>query len=200
MVTNYVYPSAQVGEFRQALLYASGPASYSTTAGDPVYNPGANEYINVPTSTRTQSGNYNVDFQPTAVGYNNIRAGAPSPSQSGWTARWSFTNLNGGSGVASVTGTGQSGMTVGTYALTIAAPPTGGTQAVGSITVLTATTFTTNISNPGSGYTTAPTVSAATGGTPPTLTAHLSVAGAEVAAGANLSAELIQFGAVISSL
>lgn len=200
MNTNYVYPSAQVGEFRQALLYATGPASYSTTAGDPVYNPGANEYINVPTSTRTQSGNYNVDFQPTAVGLNIIRAGAPNPGQSGWTARWSFTNLNGGSGVASVTGSGGTGMTVGTYALSIAAPPAGGVQAVGSIQVLTATTYAITITNPGSGYTTAPTTTAATGGTPPTLTAHLSVAGAEVAAGANLSAEQIQFGAVISSL
>ena len=45
MNTNYVYPSAQVGEFRQALLYAAGPASYSQATGDPVYNPGANEYI-----------------------------------------------------------------------------------------------------------------------------------------------------------
>jgi hypothetical protein len=198
--TNYVYPSAQVGEFRQALLYAVGPASYSTTAGDPVYNPGANEYINVPTSTRTLSGNYNVDFQPAAVGYNNIRAGAPSAGQSGWTARWSFTNLNGGSGVASVTGSGGTGMTVGTYALSIAAPPTGGVQAVGNIQVLTATTYTITITNPGSGYTSAPATTAATGGTPPTLTAHLSAAGAEVAAGANLSAEQIQFGAVISSL
>ena len=91
-------------------------------------------------------------------------------------------------------------MTVGTFALSIAAPPTGGVQAVGNIQVLTATTYTITITNPGSGYTSAPTTTAATGGTPPTLTAHLSVAGAEVAAGANLSAELIQFGAVISSL
>ena len=199
MNTNYVYPSAQVGEFRQALLYASGPATYAA-AGDPVYNPGANEYINVPTSTRTLSGNYNVDFQPAAVGYNIVRAGAPSPSQSGWTARWSFVNIGGGSGVASVTGSGGTGMTPGTYPLTIAAPPAGGTQAVGNIQVLTATTYTITITNPGSGYTTAPTTTAATGGTPPTLTSHLSVAGAEVAAGSNLSAELIQFGAVISSL
>lgn len=200
MNTGYVYQGAQVGEFRNSLLWAAGPASYSQTTGDPVYNPGANEYISFPSSTRTQSGNYNVDFSPTAVGYGIVRAGAPSPTQSGWTARWSFANIGGGSGVASVTGSGGSGMTVGTYPLSIAAPPTGGVQAVGSITVLTATTYTIAISNPGAGYTSAPTTTAATGGTPPTLTAHLSVAGAEVATGANLSAELIQFGALESQL
>lgn len=90
MNTNYVYPSAQVGELRQALLYASGPASYSA-AGDPVYNPGANEYINFPSACRTVSGTYDVRFAPVAAGHNIVRAGAPSPSQSGWVARWYTT-------------------------------------------------------------------------------------------------------------
>ena len=94
MNTNYVYPSAQVGEFRNAMLYASGPSSYSPTAGDPVYNPGANEYINFPTECMSASGNYRVRFVPTATGLNIVRAGAPSPSQSGWTAHWDYAPSN----------------------------------------------------------------------------------------------------------
>ena len=90
MNTNYVYPSAQVGEFRNAMLYAAGPSSYNPTTGDVVYNPGANEYINFPTECLTQSGNYRVRFVPTATGLNQIRAGGPSPSQSGWTAYWGY--------------------------------------------------------------------------------------------------------------
>lgn len=201
MNTNYVYPSAEVGELRNALLYAIGPSSYAA-AGDPVYNPGSGEYINFPSDCTSLSGNYKVRFIPLATGYNQVRAGGGvgGPSVSGWTARYEFTNVSGGAGVASVTGSGGSGMTVGTYALSIAAPPTGGVQAVGTITVLTATTYTINISNPGAGYTSAPATTAATGGTPPTLTAHLSVAGAEVAAGTNLSTEQFQFGALVSSL
>lgn len=91
MNTNYVYPSAQVGEFRNAMLYASGPASYAV-AGDAVYNPGSSEYINFPSNCRTLSGNYDVRFIPTAVGLNQIRAGGgvAGPSASGWTAIWEY--------------------------------------------------------------------------------------------------------------
>ena len=201
MNTNYVFPAAEVGEIRNALLYAIGPASYAA-AGDPVYNPGSGEYINFPCDCTSLSGNYKVRFIPLATGYNQVRAGGGvgGPSVSGWTARYEFTNVSGGAGVASVTGSGGSGMTVGTVPLTIAAPPAGGVQATGTLTVLTATTFTTKITNPGSGYTSAPTTTAATGGTPPTLTAVLSVAGAEVAVGANLSTEQFQFAALVSSL
>jgi hypothetical protein len=91
--TNYVYPSAQVGEFRAAMLYGSGPSSYAST-GDPVNNPGANEYINFPSECTSVSGNYRVRFQPTAVGLNIIRAGAPAPSQSGWNAIWEYAGGN----------------------------------------------------------------------------------------------------------
>jgi len=87
--TNYVYPSAQVGEFRNALLYGSGPASYSTS-GDVVYNPGTNEYINFPCECMSSSGNYRVRFVPTSTGLNVVRAGAPNPGQSGWTAAWEY--------------------------------------------------------------------------------------------------------------
>ena len=96
-------------------------------------------------------------------------------------------------GVNLVTGSGGSGMTVGTYALSFTNTGTGGTGAAGTITVLTATTYTISVTNPGSGYTSAPTVSAATGGTPPTLTATIgAVSGGEVASGTNLSGETVR--------
>ena len=120
MNTNYVYPSAQVGEFRNAMLYASGPASYAT-AGDTVYNPGSSEFINFPSDCTSLSGNYQVRFVPSAVGLNQIRAGGGvnGPSQSGWTARWFFNNIGGGSGVAKVAqNAAGTGMTPGTYPIT----------------------------------------------------------------------------------
>lgn len=77
----------------------------------------------------------------------------------------SYTNPKVGQVTAINQVTAGSGMTPGTYSLTIGAPPTGGTQAVGTITV-TATAITSySITNPGSGYIAPPTVSAATGGT-----------------------------------
>lgn len=97
---------------------------------------------------------------------------------------WQFATTG---SVASVTVSGGTGMTPGTYALAFSGG--GGTGATGTLTVLTATTTSTPvITNPGSGYTSAPTVTAATGGTPPTLTAVLSTAGQQVGPGANLSA------------
>ena len=95
MNTAYVYQGSQVGEFRNSLLWAAGPASYTPmtaagTGGDVVYNPGANEYINFPCDCTSKSGNYKVRFVPTDVGNNIIRAGSTSPSQSGWTAVWEY--------------------------------------------------------------------------------------------------------------
>ena len=99
MNTAYVYEGAQVGEFRNSLLWAAGPASYTplTSAGvggDVVYNPGANEYINFPSDCTSLSGNYRVRFVPTAVGANLVRAGAPSPGTSGWTAVWDYVGAS----------------------------------------------------------------------------------------------------------
>jgi len=83
--------------------------------------------------------------------------------------------------------TAGSGMTAGTYALVISAPPAGGTQATGTITV-TATAITSYaITNPGSGYVAPPTVSAVTGGTPVTLAATI---GNQLFAGTYMWAQL----------
>jgi hypothetical protein len=89
--TSYVGgQSAQFGEFKPALLTATGPSSYPA-AGDVVYNPASGDYINFPMDCNTQSGNYRVRFVPTTAGV--IRAGAPSPSQSGWTAFWDYRGI-----------------------------------------------------------------------------------------------------------
>ena len=198
MNTNYVYPSAQVGEFRNAMLYASGPASYAT-AGDTVYNPGSSEFINFPSDCTSLSGNYQVRFVPSAVGLNQIRAGGGvnGPSQSGWTAHWFFNNIGGGSGVAKVTQNAAGpGMTPGTYPITFSSG-----AATGTVTVTATTVTAAVVTNPGY-YTTPPTatIGGTPGGTPATLTVTMSTAAQEVPTGANLSAETLQFGAVISSL
>lgn len=202
MNTNYVYPSAQVGEFRQAMLYAVGPASYSQATGDPVYNPGANEYIDFPMQAVTASGNYSVEFNPIAAGLNIVRAGAPSPSQSGWTARWFSQNLNGTVSVAKIVqNVAGTGMTPGTYPITFSGG-TATTAATGTVTVTATTVTSVSITNPGL-YTVAPTgatIGGSPGGTPATLTLTASTPGSEIPTGANLSAETLQFGAVISSL
>lgn len=194
MNTNYVYRSSQVGELKLALLYASGPASLAA-AGDPVYNPGADEYINFPFECTTLSGNYHVEFVPSAVGLNNTRAGAPSPSQSGWTALWQYS---GKQGVIVAQNAAGSGMTPGTVVPIVFAGGTGG-GAAGTVTVLTATTISINITNSGS-YTAAPTATiTGTGGTPATLNVTIAPAAGTVPAGTNLSAEQVQFGAIVSS-
>lgn len=195
MNTNYVYPSAQVGEFRLAMLYAIGPASVAA-AGDPVYNPGANEYINFPMSVLTQSGNYQVKFFPSAVGNNIVRAGAPSPSQSGWTALWLYSGRQGVIVTQNATGTG---MTPGTYPISFSGGTGGG--AAGTVTVSATAVTAVNITNAGS-YTVAPTatIGGSPGGTPATLTVALAGSGGPVAVGTNLSAEQIQFAALVSSL
>lgn len=199
MNTNYVYPSAEVGELRNALLYAIGPSSYAA-AGDPVYNPGSGEYINFPSDCTSLSGNYKVRFIPLATGYNQVRAGGGvgGPSVSGWTAVWEYTGSQ--QGVASVQQlVAGSGMTPGTYPITFSGGT--GSGAAGTVTVSATAVTAVAITNRGS-YTVAP--SAAIGGTPggtaATLSVTLGASGGPVATGTNLSAEQIQFAALVSSL
>lgn len=161
-----------------------GPSSYNATTGD-VYNVAGNQ---------NQGGFDKVNAGSSLDGLYTVTSKYPAGTSAGIGVTsvslfWTFATTG---SVASVTGTGGTGMTVGSFPLVIAAPPAGGVQAVGTITVLTATTFTTTISNPGAGYTSAPATSAATGGTPPTLTANLSTAGTAVATGANLSASAVR--------
>jgi len=203
MNTSYVYQSAQVGEFRQALLTAKGPSAYSQTTGDPVSNPGANEYISFANSCVAQSGNYAVTFTPAAAGA--VRAGAASPSQSGYTARWTYSgNASAGKTVTSAAVTAGSGYTAGTYKITT----TGGSgtrQAILSVVVnVSGQIASATVIDPGVGFATAPTVpltalgSGTSGAVTPTVTTV--TPGAEVATGAILSGETVQFGAVVTQL
>ena len=84
-------------------------------------------------------------------------------------------NIPDGTQVANVTGSGGSGMTTGTYPLVFSGgSPT--TAATGTITVTSPTAYTILVTGSGSGYHSVPTVTAATGGTPPALLAILTTA------------------------
>lgn len=77
-----------------------------------------------------------------------------------------FTNPKVGQVTSILQITAGTGMTPGTYTLTIGAPLAGGVQAVGTVTVSATALTSYSITNPGSGYIAPPAVSAATGGTP----------------------------------
>jgi hypothetical protein len=179
---------------KPVVLSGNGPASYSIANADVIYNPGSGEYLNAVSPCTTQSGAYNLIAIPVATG--QVRAGAPSPSQSGFAFRW-FT-----SGLGAVTSVTQnvagSGMTPG---VTVPITFSGNGGAAGTVTVLTATTIQINLTKGGS-YTSTPTATVTgTGGTPPTLTVGSVVTTVgQVADGTNLSAESVQFGAIISAL
>lgn len=175
-----------IGAKLQAIVDHFGPISYSQTTGDiyPASNLGRGGFDKV-SGGLTLDGLYNV-----VAGY-PAGTGAGSPSTSA-VLTWNFATSG---AVASVTGTGGTGMTVGTYALAFSGG--GGSGAVGTLTVLTGTTFSTVITSPGKGYTSAPTVTAATGGTPPTLTANLSTSGSQAPTGSNLSGSAVRLEAIM---
>ncbi|MGA1981492.1 MAG: ferritin-like domain-containing protein [Acidobacteriaceae bacterium] len=94
-------------------------------------------------------------------------------------------------GLTGISGSGGTGMTVGTYPLAFSGGG-GGTGAVGTLTVLTATTFSVTLTNQGSGYTSAPTITAtgltvSTGGTLPTVTATVATQITTTASGITLT-------------
>jgi hypothetical protein len=168
-----------------------------------VYNPGAQEYLIAPTSTTTQSGNYQVNFQPVIVG--DVRAGAPNATTSGWIANWLYSGQASEGEIATSVAvtTAGSGYTNGTYTITT----TGGgftRQPVVSVTVSGTDITAASIIDPGIGGTSAPTVPLTSLGSGTlgvvTVTVAAATPGAEVATGTVLAAEKIQFGALISNL
>jgi hypothetical protein len=197
MNTSYVYSAAPT-EFKPALLTAAGPASYSQATGDPLYNAASSEFIIVPFDCTSESGNYFVRFVPTTTGVGIIRAGAPSPNQSGWTARWFYTGLGNATGVNGVAiTTAGTGGTNGT--VTIASTGGGGTGATISVTTAGGIITAVKLLTPGTGYTSVPTFTIAAGTGAVTATIG-STGGIEVGTGVNLSAESIQFGCFTSQL
>jgi hypothetical protein len=197
MNTSYVQgQTVQVGDLKPAVLWGYGPASYNLATGDILYNPGNSDYIEFPSDCTTQTGNYSLTATPISAG--TLRAGAPSPSQSGWMWVWKYS---GEQGVKSVVQNAAGvGMTPGTV-VPIVFSGGGGAAAAGTVTVLTATTISIQITNSGQGYTTTPTATVTgTGGTPPTLTVTTFPAYGIVPNGTNLSQEVVQFGALVSQL
>jgi hypothetical protein len=163
----------------------TGPTSYAT--GGEVLGQGAyggpnifglaGFYAVIPCG-ESVSGNYQV---VTNYGGTGVRSSVK--------LKWKYTGTS-GEGVVNVTQTtAGSGMTAGTYPLSF-----GSGSAAGTITVTASAITNVTITNPGV-YTggVAPTVTAATGGTPPVLAAVLgSLTGTEVPSGTNLSAETVR--------
>jgi hypothetical protein len=160
--------------------FGPGPSSY-VAGGDAISFPRFQNYIDTVEGSLTPDGVYLVLGRPSAVG-----------PRATWYAVWQFATT--GSVASLAIATAGSGQTPGTYS--VAATGGGGSGAVASITVAAGGTVTAVpiITSPGKNYTSAPTFTLAAGGTPATFTPTLSVAGNQVAAGANLSAEQVQLG------
>lgn len=166
------------GGHRAGAVGYSGPTSYTPVTGDAlavngILGSGTRTHAIIP--TLTSDGLYSVKVQP-----DNAK-GVPAS----WIARWFYAgNVSGVNGV--IIATAGSGQTNGTY--TIAATGGGGTGATVSITVAGGAITVAHVTNPGSGYTSAPTFTVAEGGTPGTLTATFgSTGGGEVVTGTDLS-------------
>lgn len=174
------------GRTRSVTYDHTGPVSYALggeTLGQSVYGGpnvfGLAGFYTVIPAGPSVSGNYAVD---TLYGGTGVRSSVK--------LRWKYAGV-GTTGVIGVGTSGGSGMTAGTYALAFSGG--GGSGASGTITVTGSAVTSIVLTSPGTGYTSAPTVTAATGGTPPTLAATIgSNAGGEVAAATNLSAETVR--------
>jgi hypothetical protein len=157
--------------------YGNGPSSYVAT-GDPIVLPRYDNYIDVIFSALSVGGAYEVKALPQSFG-----------NRATQTLVWSGVLGTVASVAQNVAGTGQ---TPGTYIVN--ATGGGGSGAQISVVVATATTLgAIKVLNAGVGYTSAPTFTLASGGTPATLTATLTVAG-PVAPGTDLSAQVVQIG------
>lgn len=181
---------AHVGEQEIWLVAGAGPSAYNPATGDPVFGPANGEWMGAPSGTAfTPDGLYKVNFIPSIV---------PSLRPT-WTARWSYAGFTGAGGTqvataTTITGAGT-GQTNGTYVINGVGG--GGTGMQMTVVVSGGLVTSAQITNPGSGYTSAPTFTVAAGGTPGTVTVTMAAnTGQEVPVGANLSAEQVQFMAV----
>jgi hypothetical protein len=178
------------GRTRAIILDHTGPSSY--VIGGESLSQSANGGPNV----LGLAGFYHVEAGVSASGTYTIQVlyGGTGVRNS-IKLRWNYRASS--QGVSSVTSSGGSGMTAGTYPLTFTNTNTGGSGAAGTITVTASAVTSISITSPGTGYFAAPTVTAATGGTPPTLTATAGIVnGGEVASGTNLSGETIRLLAI----
>jgi len=181
------YP-ARLGDKQQIVTDHTGPASY----------PAGGETLGVLNNSTgvTAQGLSSIDFldvMDVSVSGNYFVNSQPSGAGTRKTAKllWFFSGVN-GQGVLVTQNAAGSGMTPGTKVNIVFAGGTGPGGAVGTVTVLTATTIQINVTNPGS-YTTAPTATiSGTGGTPATLTVALAAINTQVTAGVNLSGETVR--------
>ena len=181
------------GRSKWNILDHTGPSSYvvgGETIGQSVYGGpntyGLASYDAVIPAGESISGNYQAQT-------NYVGKGVRSQVK----LKWKYTAGAGNGVVAVIQATAGIGMTPGTYALSFTNTGTNGSGAAGTITVTATAITNVTITDPGTGYTAAPAVSAATGGTPVVLTAQIgNIAGREVAAGVNLSAETIRLLAI----
>lgn len=184
MNVQFINPPAHAGEREIWELWGAGPASYNAATGDLILGPGVGEYMSAPMGGfLTVSGKFELKPFPSVV--NNLR-----PT---WAFRWFNSGAGNAQGVDGVViATAGTGQTNGTYTATA---NTGG--AVLQYTIAGGLLTAVQVLNPGGPYSANPTFTIAAGGTPGTVTATIgSVAGSEVAAGINLSAELVQFAAI----
>ena len=173
----------RVGQRSILPIYGVGPTSYSQTTGDVILLPAGLYLDTVFGDVESVSGNYFVRGRSSATG----------TTRATWALHWYYAGTNQSQGVDGVViasaGTGQ---TNGTFTVNASAG-----SATIQITIAGGVLTAVKVLNPGSGYSTAPTFTVAEGGTPGTVTATLgAVGGMEVATGTNLSAELVQFGAL----
>lgn len=182
------YPQS-IGAKIQVIADHYGPSSYNVTTGD-IYTAIGNQ---------NQSGFDKVSAGASLSGVYSVTSRYPAGTGVGVGTTsvvffWSFGTTGSVTVAQNAAGTG---MTTGTV-VPIVFSGGGGTGAAGTVTVLSATTISIAITNPGSGYTSAPTaVISATGGTPATLTVTLTTAGQAVTAGTNLSAEVVRIEAIM---
>jgi hypothetical protein len=183
MNTFFVYPPQHAGEQELFLLWGNGPASYNQATGDIIFNPGTGENIEFPMGCTTKSGNFTLSAIPSAV--NTLR-----PT---WAWLWEYS---GAQGVLSVVQLAAgSGMTPGTYIINGVGGSGSGAQI--SVTVLTATTIATPIVlKAGQGYGGSVPTFTVPSGTSPTFTVTAAPLAGIVPNATNLSAELVQFGAI----
>jgi hypothetical protein len=208
MDTSYVGgQSVGYGEFKPAILSGNGPLAYPAT-GDIINNPATGDYISFPMDCTTLSGLYQLSARPASAGAlaADIRAGAPSPSQSGWTWVWRFASgLPAGTSFATLNAfTAGTGYTNGVYQIT-AAGTTSGTAPIVQVTVAGGVVTAASVVDPGlyiSGATPTVPLTALGGGTggAVTLTSNVVTPNITVPTNSNLSAEVAQFGAIVSQL
>jgi hypothetical protein len=178
-----------IGGKLQVVVDHAGPVSY-VTGGEtyPASNLNRGGFDWVETSQTFGASTGTRVYTVTAA----VPAGSQGSGVTSVNLKWSYAATAAGvNGV--VIATAGSGQTNGTYSATAS---TG--SATISYTIAGGALTAVAVTNPGSGYTAAPTFTIAAGGTPGTVTATVgSISGVEVASGTNLNATYVRLQAIL---